>query len=497
MALVNFTELMPQGATYRQFDEVWVDIWLRQQNLTLKQLNKGLVAYFKNDLEDIEGSTLKDRSGLGNNGTIFGATVADGKINEALSFDGVDDYIKINDFSSADPQNAITISLWCKIISASPSVDFLLNRRSTNTGLINNGYKCFDIRYSNANTFLVQIALWDKINSGTLYSMYQQGTIPYNEWHNVILRWSNLTNRLELFIDGILNNSIATAYPYIYYDHDDPVGTDDNSLYVATFDSLSNFLNGSIDEARVYNRALTDKEIKALYEIEKVGFNQRSLNSGLVLYMKFEPEDINGTTVYDRSSKRNHGTLAGTTQVDGAVGKARQYDGVDDKITVVDSAGLYDFAGTEPYSFSFLFKRDSTGGTSWNSLLSKRYKDASNRFQNWIITTDPLDVNNQFNLILQRWVDGTSQDLSTVTNLNLDTWYHGIIVYDGNKGYVYVNGNLDNTVTFTNSLLTSTVDLTIGLTSLKGILDEVRIYNRALSAEEAKSIYLIESQKFR
>jgi len=54
-------------------------------------IQDSLVGYWNMDSNDIYGSTLYDKSGNGNNGTISGATTTDGKIKQALSFDGNND----------------------------------------------------------------------------------------------------------------------------------------------------------------------------------------------------------------------------------------------------------------------------------------------------------------------------------------------------------------------------------------------------------------------
>ena len=52
------------------------------------------VLVFTFDRDTIDGNTVKDLSGKGNDGTIYGAQLVQGKFGEALRFDGVDDYVK-------------------------------------------------------------------------------------------------------------------------------------------------------------------------------------------------------------------------------------------------------------------------------------------------------------------------------------------------------------------------------------------------------------------
>ena len=58
-------------------------------------VENGLVGYWNMDSNDISGSTLYDKSGMGNHGTIYGATSTPGKVKQALSFDGENDYVSV------------------------------------------------------------------------------------------------------------------------------------------------------------------------------------------------------------------------------------------------------------------------------------------------------------------------------------------------------------------------------------------------------------------
>lgn len=93
---------------------------------------------------------------------------------------------------------------------------------------------------------------------------------------------------------------------------------------------------------------------------------------------------------------------------------------------------------------------------------------------------------------------GKGIDLKGDTIIPLNTWTYVSASYDGNKLAVYVNGLEDGSDQFTN-YTPSTVPPTIGKASwhsgsyFNGDIDEFRIYNRAFSADEVESFYLLES----
>lgn len=90
------------------------------------------------------------------------------------------------------------------------------------------------------------------------------------------------------------------------------------------------------------------------------------------------------------------------------------------------------------------------------------------------------------------WDAGT---LVGTTTLVANTWYHVAATFDGRQWTLYLNGNFENSTTIaTSTLVSGTGDLNIGAYAsgsyhFNGAIDDVRIYNRALSAAEIKNLY--------
>jgi hypothetical protein len=121
----------------------------------------------------------------------------------------------------------------------------------------------------------------------------------------------------------------------------------------------------------------------------------------------------------------------------------------------------------------FYWSGDSTG--SWDLNLGQGYLVCEfNINGNWIYASAPAGTNNA-----------------------TGTWYFVGCVYDGSRLYNYVNGELKATSMASGNITTTTYPLAIGTTSngtsiqnvIQGIIDEVRIYNRALSDSEIKVLY--------
>ncbi len=100
-----------------------------------------------------------------------------------------------------------------------------------------------------------------------------------------------------------------------------------------------------------------------------------------------------------------------------------------------------------------------------------------------------------------RWTVKTSagiRDLDSVTELELNTYYHVVTLYDGYNFDIYINGVLDQHTTFSGSINQTSIDLTIGQVlpgnsqyNFKGIIDDVRLYNYGLTPTEIYALYAV------
>jgi len=195
---------------------------------------------------------------------------------------------------------------------------------------------------------------------------------------------------------------------------------------------------------------------------------------GLVGYWKFEDN------FEDSSGNENHGTNHGAIFVDGKVGRALDFDtGTYVSIPPSDSLKITDEITIEVWVKS---EEDADGSKVVRILI----KDQSYGFQ-WDSTGEEW----QSTIILK--LSGSWVGVSNPVNLVKDTWYHLVGTYDGQTMKIYVNGELKNSKNITSSIETNDNYVFIGSQAesyqFKGIIDEVAIYNRALSAEEIQDHY--------
>ncbi len=200
--------------------------------------------------------------------------------------------------------------------------------------------------------------------------------------------------------------------------------------------------------------------------------------------------DFNGTggnQVYDSSTYGNHGTLMNGTVWTG--NGELSFDGTDDYVSVPDSTSL-DITNEITISVWVYMTQYST---NWPKLVIKPYDTAD---------TDPWEL---FDLDLGHFgtyprfilTDGIpgGNDI-TVSNSNyaltLGQWHNIVGTYDGTTSSLYVDGELIASGSGVINIGTNDMPLNIGgrmgIHGFKGLIDEVRIYNRAITLPEIESL---------
>lgn len=232
------------------------------------------------------------------------------------------------------------------------------------------------------------------------------------------------------------------------------------------------------------------------------------VTSGLLGWWKFN--DGSGTTAADSSGNGNTGTLTnGPTWITGQLGGAVNLDGTNDYVDVANPSN-FNFNYNSPFTLTGWFYISNI--TNENDLISK--EDAPNGYRGyalWIPGTNGAGGNGCGDgkcLLVDIQNDGSGAGIIVYTpssSIAAGTWYHLAMTYDGShlaSGVkVYING-VSQTLTVTrNTLSTNTIQntkhLQIGADGsastccvLNGKADDVRVYNRALSATEVQTIYL-------
>jgi concanavalin A-like lectin/glucanase superfamily protein len=201
--------------------------------------------------------------------------------------------------------------------------------------------------------------------------------------------------------------------------------------------------------------------------------------SGLVGAWGFD--ETSGATATDRSGKGNTGTITGATRTTtGKFGGALTFSGTGKWVTIPDSTSLHLTTGLTiegwmnptangAGSWRAMAVKETTGGLSW-----ALYPFGDNGFPSAHAFTSS-----------ELWAVGTTKPA-------LNTWTHVAATYDGTTIRLYLNGVQNATRAQTGALVASTQPLRLGGDAIwsewfQGTLDEIRVYNRALSASEIQT----------
>jgi len=454
----------------------WLEGWEERRKLTLTETSgatltdyqvpvdltggvsrDGLVGQWK--FSEGTGTTAYDTSGEGNDGTISGATWAsnrEGTATSALSFDGVDDCVNTGYNLDGDK----TVSLWAKSDVTEDTFFVLFGAQSPTTA------DRYYFGYDDSGYFGIGVGSSAWNNNADSYKLD-------TEWHNYIIVSEGTTH--TIYIDNVYKGhktgiSLVTTDDYFI-----------GGIDYLSYSSL--FFQGSIDDVRIYNRALSEDEIEQLYlEGEATGLYD---NSGLVGSWHFS--EGAGTTAYDTSGSANHGTLTNgptwTTSKEGETGKALSFDGVDDYIEIPSSSSL---SYLNPViSWSVWIKMPSLPTVETATVLS-RYIDG---FSTQVRTSGEVYTEVYIN-------SGTEFYFDSNATLSPGIWHNLTTTFDSDTLKLYIDGNLDKSLSgagattfYEYNNLWRIGSRTTGVRFFPGSIDEVRIYNRALSASEIEELY--------
>jgi len=208
-----------------------------------------------------------DSSGNGNNGVINGATFVPGVSGQALSFDGVDDFIRAGDildstFTGANSR--FTIGAWIKPGAVN---DVVIVAKSADSRHAEDQRQFYFLFAESKLNFH-----WDGNLDGSSYRGVIGSSVfsDLNKWYNVVAVYDGtkaVDSRVSLYVNGIAETTtirLSLGNPSSIPDGTAQLGI---GAAVNSAGTLSRYnFNGTIDEVRIYNRALSADEIKAEYD---------------------------------------------------------------------------------------------------------------------------------------------------------------------------------------------------------------------------------------
>jgi len=261
---------------------------------------------------------------------------------------------------------------------------------------------------------------------------------------------------MQFQLDGQALGAERTSPPYTVAWNTTTTSSGSHTLSAVARDAAGNVSSSAVDVI-VSNTSQNPNGLVAAY-----GFNQGS-----------------GVQVADASGQGNTGTISSATwTAAGKFGSALSFNGTSAWVTVADAPSLDIATGMTIEAWV-----NPTSGTGWRTVV---LKESSNGFAYSLYSANNASrpagyVNTAGDMAL----NGTSA-------VPLNTWTHVALTYDGATMRMFVNGVQVSTRALTGAALVSNGPLRIGGNSVwgeyfRGAIDEVRVYNRALTAAEIQT----------
>lgn len=403
------------------------------------------IAYWR--LDEGAGITMYDDTTSDNDGTLslgslgntaLGNAWVNGKFGKALSFDGTDDSVSVDDATSLDLSEGITVSAWVKPASVSGTNHEVLQKSGAYGLKMTSDGKFIGYRWGGPENHL------------------STTTAQAGNWYFVAMTYDKTQHKI--YVNGVLENQEADTIS---------IPASANSISIG---GAANKFPGIIDDMKIYSYARTADELMIDYSHGAAYLGAGTKGAACAAHWRFD--EGGGPTAYDDTANDNDGALTnGAKFVSGKINKAIQFDGTNDYVDCGTSASLD--LGTGSATIEAWFKTSANG-----ALVTKRIGSG---FQVYVLS-------NKF------YADGAgTAGVSSVNNVNDGAWHHGAAVYDrtGSLLRLYVDGKADNTVTLGAITLTDAGNLNIGRKLLSGagdyfngLIDDVRIYNYARTAEQ-------------
>ncbi|MBY0424878.1 MAG: LamG domain-containing protein, partial [Cytophagales bacterium] len=278
-------------------------------------LSNGLVGSYPFD------GNANDLSGLGNNGTVTGASLANdrfGNPNSSYSFNGIDQFISIGNNNSLKMQNGLSISVWIKPYTIPTSGLYNIISDHAPGEAVDGSGKV--LRFAGNEIQFIVYGVYAFGNA--IYARYTFPTSEGNKWHHIVGTYDG--SLVKLYIDGVLVDQISNNLP---------IAVNNNPLLIGK-SGYGEYFNGEMDDLRIYNRGLTSDEVSALYNIS----GEVNLNEGLIAYYPFDGN------LRDYSSNGNNITSAlgtsFTSNKDGISSSALTFSGGFSRILAPSSPSL-------------------------------------------------------------------------------------------------------------------------------------------------------------
>ena len=427
---------------------------------------KGLVAHWKFD------GNLTDETQFNNDGEAIGGkegiTYVDSVFGKGVQLDGKS-YIEVKDSPSLDLNNEFTFSFWVY-------KDDMRKKDRIDGGVP------YVIKQDSESEFPYGVYEWWDLTPGVVFTdengpddIHSEKKVDLQRWTMITATYDGQTMKIyknnELVKSELKSVTLksSTTPLYIGFGH---------------FMTVDNYFKGVLDDMKIYNKAITYSEVEDLYEEALKGSGKKLIEipKKMVAHYKFQ------NNLKDSSSFKNNGVAIKASNfkyVKGAVGKGIKFNG-SSYIEVKDSDSLDLDKG---FTFGMWVYREKSKKEQ-RSIFAKYgnsidKQDVAYALQDWdrpILSLSDFD---------ESYIEefDSYEDKYTPTG----KWFYYTATYNGDTLKLYINGKLIKSQEYSADVSNSTGPLWIGGDTsgnyFKGMMDEFRIYNYALTSAQIKKLY--------